>query len=143
MSVDEHALMYMSVDAARTTKWNAGRHVHSPGALTGEFIGNPVECLHAEGIDSLNYIGEIQRQNLATGSEIAELFYLAHVIVLTTRAIHNRKHSRDVARERLAWETRIYGAAKRAGIEQADWMSAERLLEYMAENIVRAEDRDE
>lgn len=54
----EKSLIEMSVTEAQKAKWDAGRKLYGE-----EFVGEPVVCLHSEGIDSLNYIDELERRN--------------------------------------------------------------------------------
>ena len=87
--VDEDKLIEMTVDEARTTKWNAGVSDYRRQAKQG-FVGNPVVCLHSEGIDALNYTDEIARQELGLGYEVSDLQHHAYSIVRITRRIHAR-----------------------------------------------------
>ena len=87
--VDEDKLIEMTVDEARTTKWNAGVSDYRRQAKQG-FVGNPVVCLHSEAIDALNYTDEISSQELASLVDIGDLVYHARRIVEITRSIHAR-----------------------------------------------------
>ena len=91
MSVDEIKLIEMTVDEARTTKWNDGVTTYRRQAGQG-FAGDPVVCLHSEGIDALNYVGEISKQEReAWAYELSDLLWHANEIVRLTRKIHARR----------------------------------------------------
>ena len=85
--VDEDKLIEMTVDEARTAKWNAGVSDYRRQAKQG-FVGNPVVCLHAEGIDALNFTDEIEAQLPVRLVDLADLRYHAKRIEEITRSIH-------------------------------------------------------
>lgn len=89
MAVDENRLIEMSIDAALGEKWLDGAENYREGTMT-RFVGNPVVCLHAEGIDAINYAEETLVQAMCSHEEYVELKHHAKRIVELTRILHAR-----------------------------------------------------